>query len=137
MTMSSTERAMPLTLDDEARWQRAAHEAIQDLVRRDRPFTSADLVKMIGAPPTKSLLPTFMRWARMNRLIVKCAVVTGAVWTGADSDPGRAHLRSRCGLRQSEGETKTWGLARERAAEEKIPTPELVLRALRAYLKSA
>ncbi len=122
--------------DEETQWQRAAHKAIQDLVRRDRPFTSTDIVKMAGVPPSKSLLPTFMRWARMNRLIVKCAVVTGAVWMGADSDAGRGLLRSRCGVQQSEGETETWSQARDRAAKEKIATPELVLKALRAYLKT-
>ncbi|MEO8431609.1 MAG: hypothetical protein ABI592_08880 [Acidobacteriota bacterium] len=135
--MSTAIRETPGDFQEAARWQKAAHAAIQDLVRRDRPFTANDLVKMVGAPPSRALLPSFMRWAKMSRLIVKCAVVTGAVWKGADSRRDRGEMRSRVGTPQTAEETETWSRARSRAADEHIDTPELVLRALRSYLKRA
>ena len=121
-------------MDDRTDWERAAEAAIAELVEGGRPFTSTDLVKIIGPPPVHSLLPTVVRAAQRRGMIAKSlSAPMGTVWVGKGGIPPRRKGRGR-----REGDRMDddlWHKARERAVKDKVPTAEVLVRALRAYLK--
>lgn len=121
-------------MDDRIRWERAAEATIAELVAGGRPFTSTDLVKIIGPPPVHSLLPSVVRAAQRRGLIAKSlSAPMGTVWVGKSATPPR-----RKGPGRREGDRfaeDLWQKARARAAKDKVPTAEVLVRALQAYLK--
>ncbi len=128
------------SLGEEVRWGRRAEDAIARLAARGSPFTSADLVNEVGAPPSPSLLPALVRAAHRRALIVRDkSALLGTVWVGASPDarPKRnvvgRRLRDR---RDTPVGEDLWQAVLERAASEKVGTDEVVTRALRSYLTS-
>lgn len=119
----------------EQEWQRRASEAISQLADRGVAFTSADVVEKAGEPPTPSVLPALIRMAHRRGWITKRrGAVMGSVWIGTSPAPRPPRLGAG---RRSDDIRLTEELrdaAKSRAAQEKVPTGEVVLRALRAYL---
>lgn len=128
------------SLGEEARWASRAEDAIARLAARGAPFTSADLVNEVGAPPSPSLLPALVRAAHRRALIVRDkSAPLGTVWIGASPDarPKRAAVGRRLVDRRDTpvGED-LWRAVLECAAREKVGTDEVLARALRSYLTS-
>lgn len=142
MTKKASLPPMEAVLDvlgDEALWSRRAEERIAHLARRGNPFTSADLVKAVGPPPSASLLPALVRAAHRRGLIVRDeGAPLGTVWVGAKPDirPARTGegRRAEDRRRDTPVDEKLWRAVIERARREKVETAEVVARALRAYL---
>jgi hypothetical protein len=137
---STVPESVLASLGEEARWARRAEEAIARLAARGSPFTAADLVNEVGAPPSASLLPALVRAAHRRGLIVRDqSAPLGTVWVGSSPDarPKRAAVGRRVVDRRDTpvGED-LWRAVLERAAREKVGTDEVLARALRSYLTS-
>ncbi|MEO8190374.1 MAG: hypothetical protein ABI682_08520 [Acidobacteriota bacterium] len=133
------EPTFEITLQNENEWRRAAEVALSALARRGIPFTSNDILKLVGRPPSPSLLPSLVRAAHLNALIEKSDTAPiGTVWIGVHPDPRSI---DRTGGRRKTDEKRIsrelWEKAHTLASKEKIPTGEVFIRALRAYLKDA
>jgi hypothetical protein len=119
----------------ELEWQRRASDAISQLADRGVPFTSADVVERAGEPPTPSVLPALIRTAHRRGWIAKRrGAVMGSVWIGtapAQRPPRVGAGRRRDDIRLTDELREA---AKTRAAQENVPTGEVILRALRAYL---
>ncbi len=127
-----------VTSDDENEWRRAAELALSVLARRGQPFTSLDLVKLVGPPPTASLLPSLIRAAHLSDLIRKSdSAPVGTVWVGANPEKAARRGAGRRRTDEARVSLELWEKARDRAAKEKVPTGEVLIRALRAYLKDS
>ncbi len=143
-TRSSESPARPdlpfeITLQNENEWRRAAEVALSALARRGLPFTSNDILRLVGRPPSPSLLPSLVRAAHLNAMIQKSDTAPiGTVWIGAHPDP--QSIDRSGGRRKTDGgriSRELWEKAHKVASKEKIPTGEVFIRALRAYLKDA
>ncbi len=137
MTPARGPRPFEVTLEDDNQWRRAAELALTALARRGHPFTSNDIVKLVGPPPNPNLLPSLVRAAHHRAMIQKSDTAPiGTVWVGVHPD---SNSLPRTGGRRKTDEANVsrdlWQKAREAAKKEKIPTGEVFIRALRAYLK--
>ncbi len=119
---------------EEIRWQEAAQSALAELAARGMPFTSSEVVAMVGPPPTHSLLPSLLRWGHRRDLIRRFpAALVGTIWVGAH--PSLTASRLGTGRRVSDVLLDdVWPEVRARAEKERISESELVKRAIRAYL---
>ncbi len=120
--------------EQETRWQEAAQNALAELAARGMPFTSAEVVAMVGPAPTHSLLPSLLRWGHRRDLIRRFpAALLGTIWVGAH--PSATAARLGTGRRISDVLLDdVWPEIRARAEKERISATELVNRAIRAYL---
>lgn len=136
---SPTRRPEDVSLGIEKEWRRAAELAITVLARQGEPFTSADLVKLVGRPPSASLLPSLVRAAHLSALIQKSdRAPVGTVWIGVK--PDQKPMRRGAGRRKTDEmrlPRELWQKAHDLAVKEKVPTGEMLIRALRAYLKKS
>jgi hypothetical protein len=137
----STSESVLDALGEEARWARRAEDAIAVLARRGAPFTSNDLVDVVGVPPSPSLLPALVRAAHRRGLIVRDeSAPLGTVWVGASPDSATKRTNRGRRLQDRRRDTpvdaKLWRSVLERAARENVGTDEVLARALRAYLAS-
>lgn len=136
---SRVRRSPEVTVEDENEWRRGAEVAMTALARRGQPFTSMDLVKIVGPPPTASLLPSIVRAAHLSKVIQKSDTApVGTVWVGVNPDPKSS--RRGAGRRKTDESQLSGELllsAHERALKEKVPTGEVLTRALRAYLQKS
>lgn len=131
-------RRETVTIEDENDWRRAAELALAALARQGQPFTSMDLVKLVGPPPTASLLPSLIRAAHLNDLIQKSdKAPVGTVWVGANPEKTARRGAGRRRTDEARVSLELWEKARDRALKEKVPTGEVLIRALRAYLKDS
>ncbi|MCA1579782.1 MAG: hypothetical protein LC796_00010 [Acidobacteria bacterium] len=127
-----------VTVEDENEWRRAAELGLAVLARRGQPFTSMDLVKLVGPPPTASLLPALIRAAHLSDLIQKSDTApVGTVWVGAHPEKTARQGAGRRRTDEARVSLELWEKARDRAAKEKVPTGEVLIRALRDYLKDS
>lgn len=134
----SRARREAATIEDENEWRRAAELALAVLARRGQPFTSMDLVKLVGPPPTPSLLPSLIRAAHLSDLIHKSdSAPVGTVWVGANPEKTARQGSGRRRTDEARVSLELWEKARDRALKEKVPTGEVLIRALRAYLKDS
>ncbi len=125
-------------IEDENEWRRAAELALAVLARHGQPFTSMDLVKLVGPPPTASLLPSLIRAAHLRDLIQKSdKAPVGTVWVGANPEKTARRGAGRRSTDEARVSLELWEKARDRAEQEKVPTGEVIIRALRAYLKNS
>ncbi|MEP6767482.1 MAG: hypothetical protein ABJC61_02345 [Acidobacteriota bacterium] len=131
-------RRQPVTTDEENEWRRAAELALAVLARHGQPFTSLDLVKLVGPPPTASLLPSLIRAAHLSNLIHKSdSAPVGTVWIGANPEKTARRGAGRRKTDEARLSLELWEKARNRAAKEHVPTGEVLVRALRAYLRDS
>jgi len=126
-------------LEVELHWQERAQSAIRQLADRGIPFTSEDIVRVVGRPPTASLLPALIRAAHRRGLIAKCREpMAGSVWVG--TAPVERPPRLGRGRRTEDAQPALeldddlLEAARRRAAQESVAPKEVLTRALRAYL---
>ncbi len=137
-TKAPIERPQSLGIEAGAEWNRAAKVAVGALARGGRPFTSLDVVRLVGPPPSPSLLPSLIRAAHLSKLIEKSDVPLGTVWVGVN--PDEKGKRSRTAGRRATDRPglsgELWEKMRDRAVKEKVTTAELLIRALRSYLKA-
>ena len=120
--------------EEETRWQETAQNALAELAARGVPFTSAEVVAMVGPPPTHSLLPSLLRWGHRRDLIRRFpAALVGTIWVGVH--PSENPSRLGTGRRVSDVLLDSiWPEVRARAEKERVSASELVNRAIRAYL---
>ncbi|MEO8430118.1 MAG: hypothetical protein ABI592_01325 [Acidobacteriota bacterium] len=121
-------------LERESRWEESGRNALADLAARGLPFTSADVVGMVGDAPSHSLLPSLLRWGHRHHLIRRSrGAPVGTVWIGVEPSGAKARLgigRRRCDVELN----GVWPEVHERATRDGISASELVNRAVRAYL---
>lgn len=144
-TKTSVRSAQPIApplaaaLGEESLWARRAEKALADLAGCGRPFTSADLVKSVGLPPSGNLLPALVRAAHRRGLIVRDEKAPlGTVWVGAE--PAPRPERTVPGRRRTDRSGTPlggalWRALQDAACREKVTPEELLDRALREYLK--
>jgi hypothetical protein len=138
-TLPAGEDTTGQAVENELRWQERAQSAIRQLADRGVPFTSEDIVRAVGRPPSASLLPALIRAAHRRGLIAKSREPTaGSVWVGAA--PVERPTRFGRGRRSEDAEPALeldddlLEAARRRAAQEAVPPKDVLTRALRAYL---
>ncbi|MDQ6893671.1 MAG: hypothetical protein M3167_13435 [Acidobacteriota bacterium] len=122
----------------EAQWRGAASAAITKLARSGKPFTAADLIALVGPPPSPSLLGTLFRSGHLGGLIEKDpAAFVGTVWIGKTKVK---ELRERTGPGRRKADRhqvpdQVWSEAHVAAKAEGIATGDVDVRAVRAHLK--
>ncbi len=69
--------------DRDGKWEKSALAALSRLALAGAPFTSHQLTKVVGDPPSHSSLAKVMRAAHRAHLIKKYpAALVGVVWVG-------------------------------------------------------